>query len=135
MIYCSDACSILVLQNLHLEFSKGEDDPQKPAKQVLHTQDIESDEKKTPTFSPLKPDNLIGYTFLTTPTEDGQCFCAHIIYHIKEIYDSTDKVHTIFLIHRSDDELDEIMAYHVVSVSHGCLRNNRNMSKSKGWTL
>ena len=81
-------------------------------KQVLRTWDIESDEYKTPTFSPLKPDNLIGHTFLTTPTEDGQHFHTHVICHIEEINDSTDKVHTKFLIHKSDNELDEIMGYH-----------------------
>ena len=57
-------------------------------------------------------DDLIGCTFLTTPTEDGQCFCTHVICHIEEIDDNTDKVCTKFLIHKSDDELDEIMGYH-----------------------
>ena len=42
-------------------------------KQVLHTQDIESDEYETPTVSSLKPDELIQCKFPTTPTEDGQC--------------------------------------------------------------
>ena len=98
----------LMLQekSLHLEFSKGENDPQKPVKPVLHVQDIVSDEYKTPTFY------LIGCTFLTTPTEDGQCFHAHVIHCIEEIDDSTDKIHIKFLIHKSDDELDEIMGYH-----------------------
>ena len=81
-------------------------------KEVLHTWDIESDEYETPTFSPLKPKPFIGCKFLTTPTEDGQCFSAHVIHHIEEINDSTDKVCTKFLIHESDDELDKIMGYH-----------------------
>ena len=52
------------------------DDPSKPVKQVLHTWDTESDEYKTPLFSPLKPDDLIGHTFLSTPIEHGQHFHA-----------------------------------------------------------
>ena len=112
IIYCSTICSTLILQekNLHLEFSKGEDDPHRPVKQVFHTWDIESDEYETPTFSPLKP--VIGCTFLTTLIEDGQCFCTHIIHHIKEIDDATDKVCARFLVHKSEDERDEIMGYH-----------------------
>ena len=39
-------------------------------------------------------------------------FCAHIICHKEEIYDTTDKVCTEFLVHKSEDELDEIMGYH-----------------------
>ena len=58
----------------------------------------------------LKLDDIIGHTLLSTPTEDGQCFHAHIIHHIKEIDDKTDKVCT--KSHKSDDELDEIMGYH-----------------------
>ena len=81
-------------------------------KQIIHTQDIELDEYKTPTFSPLMLDNLIGCTFVTTPTEDGQWVHAHIIHHIEEIDETTDKAHTKFLIHKSDDKLDEIMGYH-----------------------
>ena len=60
----------------------------------------------------MKPDDLIACTFLTTPKEDGQCSCAHIICHKEEIYDTTDKVCTKFLVHKSEDELDEIMGYH-----------------------
>ena len=114
IIYHSAACSTLIPhdKNRHLEFSEGEDDPQKPVKQVLHTQEIESDEYETLTFSPLKPDDLIGHTFLTIPTEDGQCFGACIIHHSKKINKKTDKVCTKFLIHNSDDELDEIIGYH-----------------------
>ena len=78
----------------------------------MHTWDIESDEYETPTFSPFMTDNLIGCTFLTTSTEDGRCFHACIICCIEEIDETTDKVHTKFLIHKSDDELDQIMGYH-----------------------
>ena len=78
-------------------------------KQVLHTWDIESDEYKTPLFSPLKPDDLIGHTSLTTLTEDGQHFCVHIVHCIEEINNTTTKVCTKFLVHKSDDELDKIM--------------------------
>ena len=84
-------------------------------KQVIHTWDTESDERKTPTFSPLTTDDLIGCTFRTTPTEDGQCFCTHIIHHIEEIDETTDTVCTKFHIHKSDDEVDEIMQYHMKS--------------------
>ena len=98
-------------------------------KQVLHPWDIESDEYETQTVSPLKPDNLIGHTFLTTPTEDCQHFHAHTICHIEEIDDTTAIVHTKFLIHKSDDELDEIMGYHklleILEEQHQCeLENN-----------
>ena len=51
-------------------------------KQVLHSQDVESDASETPTFSSLKPDNLIGHTLLTIPTKGGQCFCACIVHCI-----------------------------------------------------
>ena len=44
--------------------------------------------------------------------KDGQCFCACIIHHIEEIDDTTETVHTKYLIHKSDDELDKIMGYH-----------------------
>ena len=64
---------------MHLKFSKREDDPCKPVKQIIHTQDAESDEYKTPTFSPLMQDDLIGHAFLTTPTEESQEFHACII--------------------------------------------------------
>ena len=69
-------------------------------KQVLHTWDTESDEYETPTFSPLKPDNLISCTFLATPTEDGHHFCTCVIHCIeetdviKETDVTSDKVHT-----------------------------------------
>ena len=90
-------------------------------KQVLHTWDTESNEYNTPT---LKLDNFIGCTFLTTPTEYGKHFHACIIHHIKEIDDNTDKAHTKFLIHKSDDELDEIMGYHelleILEEQHQC---------------
>ena len=81
IIYHSAVHSTLIKnkKNLHLKFSKGEDDPHKPVEQVLYTWDTESDEYETPLFSPLKPDDLIQDTFLTTPTEDGQCFCACIM--------------------------------------------------------
>ena len=55
------------------------DDPHKPMKQIIHTQDTESDEYETPTFSPLMLDDLIGCTFLTTPTEDSPWF-LHLHY-------------------------------------------------------
>ena len=42
---------------------------------LLHTQNTESDEHNTPLFSPLKLNDLIGHTFLTTTTEDDQHFC------------------------------------------------------------
>ena len=114
IIYHSAVHSAFIKQekNLHLEFSEGEDDPHKPVKQVLHTWDTESDEYKAPIFSPLKPDDLIGCTFLTTLTQDGQCFHAHIIHHIEEIDNTTDKVHTKFFVHKSVDELHEIMGCH-----------------------
>ena len=80
--------------------------------QVLRTWDIESDEYKTPTFSPLKPDNLIGCTFLTIHTEDGLHYHAGIIHHIEEIDDNSDKVCTKFLVHKSGNEFDEIMGHH-----------------------
>ena len=114
IIYHSAAHSTLFKdeKNLNLKFSEGEDDPHKQMKQVLHTQDTESDEYETLPFSPLKPDDLIRHTFLTTPTEDGQHFHAHIIQFIEEINDSTNEVCTKFLVHKSDDELDEIMGYH-----------------------
>ena len=48
-------------------------------KQVLCTWDTESDEYEISLFSPVKPDYLIGHTFIATPTEDGQCFHAQII--------------------------------------------------------
>ena len=96
IIYQSGVHSALIPceKNLHLEFSKVEDNPCKPVKQVIHTRDTESNEYETPTFSPLKPDDLIGHPFLSTPTEDGQHFHACIIHHIEEINDSTDKIHT-----------------------------------------
>ena len=78
-------------------------------KQVIHIQDTEPDEYETPTFSPLMTDDLIGCTFLTTPTEDGQHFLTHNICCIEEINETTDSVHTKFLIHKSDDELHKIM--------------------------
>ena len=105
IIYHSAVCSTL-LQH------EGEDNPCKPVKQVIHTQDTESDEYETPTFSPLMMDDLIGHTFLTTLTEDGQCFHTCILGHIEEIDETTDKVCTKFLIPKSDDELDKIMGYH-----------------------
>ena len=55
-------------------------------------------------------DNLIGCTFLTTPSEDGKCFCTHIIHYTEEINETTSKVCTKFL--KSDDELDGNMGYH-----------------------
>ena len=81
-------------------------------KQVLHTQDTESDEYVTSLFSPLKPHDLIGHTFLTTTTEDGQCFHAHVMCHIEEIDDTRDEACNKFLVHKSDDELYEIMGHH-----------------------
>ena len=42
---------------------------------------------------------------------------AHSLCHIEEIYDTTDKVHTKFLVHKSNDELDEIMCYHEVNIN------------------
>ena len=85
-IYHSAVHSALITnkKNLHLESSEGEDDPHKPVKQVLCTQDTESEEHETPLFQPLNPDDLIGCTFLTTLTEDGQCFHAHIINALKK---------------------------------------------------
>ena len=62
-------------------------------------------------FQPLQPDDLIGHTFLTTLKEDSQCFCAHVIRCIEEIDDATGKACTKFIIHKSNDELDEIMGY------------------------
>ena len=75
-------------KNLHLDFSKGENDSHKPRKQVIQTQDIESDEYENPTFLPLTMGNLIGCTFLITPTKDRQHFHACIIWesvHINTI--------------------------------------------------
>ena len=76
IIYHSAVCSALIPQEKTLEhkFSEGDDDHQKPVKQVPHTWDIESNEYKTPNFSPLMSDDIIGCTFLTTPTKDGQWF-------------------------------------------------------------
>ena len=82
-------------------------------KQIIHTQDTESDEYKTPTFSPPMLDDLIGCMFLITP-EDGQCFHTHIICSIEEIDETTDKACPKFLIHKSDDELDETMGYYAL---------------------
>ena len=78
--------------------------------QVPCTPDTESDEYETPLFSPLKPADLSGCTFLTTPTEDGQCFHTCVMQCIVQINDTTDKVSTKFLLHKSNDELDEIMS-------------------------
>ena len=91
---CPSVCPVLFRfqQNLCLEFSAGKDDPHKPVNQVLCTQDTESDEYETPLFSPVKLDDLIGCTFLTRPTEDGQCFHAQVICHIEKINDTTDKI-------------------------------------------
>ena len=98
-------------------------------KQVIHTWDTESDEYETPTFSPLTLDNLIGNRFLTKPTEDGQHFHACAIHCIEEHDETTDNIHTKFLIHKSDDELDEIMGYkkllEILEEQHQCdLDNN-----------
>ena len=38
--------------------------------------------------------------------------CLPYICHIEEIDSTSDKVHTIFQVHKSNDELDEIMGYH-----------------------
>ena len=51
----------------------------------LCTQDTKSEEYKTPIFSPLQQDDIIGHTVLITPTEDGQCFHDLIMHHIEEI--------------------------------------------------
>ena len=61
IIYYSAVCSTLIKheKNLCLNSFKGEDDPGKPVKQILHTQDTDSDEYETLLFPPLKPDDLI----------------------------------------------------------------------------
>ena len=39
-------------------------------------------------------------------------FHVHVTCCIEEINETTDKVHTNFLIHKSNDELDKIMGNH-----------------------
>ena len=74
IIYLSAVHSALIMneKNLHIKIFEREDGPQKSVKQVLHTWDTESDIYETPLFSPLKPDYLVGHTFLTTLMEDSQ---------------------------------------------------------------
>ena len=91
-------------KNFLFKFSEGQDDPHKLVKQVIHTQDTESEEYKTPLFQPLQPDELTRCTFITTQTDDGQCFCAHIISHIEEIDNATGKAQMKFLVCKSDDD-------------------------------
>ena len=69
-------------------------------------------------------------TFLTTLTEDGQHVWTCMICHIEVIDDTTDKVHTKFLIHKSDDKLDEIMGslelLEILEEQHQCKLENDN---------
>ena len=93
VIYHSTVQSALIPteKNPQLAFSKGENDPCKPARQVLNICDTESAEYGTLLFQPLQSDELIRHTFLTTPTEDRQCFHTHIIRYIQEIDNIRDE--------------------------------------------
>ena len=61
----------------------------------------------------LKPDDLIGRSFLLDPDEDGQRLRENIVKKIIRLDDETEsKIKTHFLCEVADSPMDQILDYH-----------------------
>ena len=102
-------------RNLRLDELKFSD-PSEPVADILSAVALDKGEQEPGRIPTISPDDIIGCTYLTDPTEDEQRFRARIVRQIQDheddVNEQPDKKR--FLVSINDDQAEEVVSYNEI---------------------